>query len=135
MTSGTFWLSTDPGGAPALAGSRCRQCARVSFPARSICPWCGREDTEPAAVGRRGRIRSSAVVYHAPIGFTAPYVVGLVELAEGPLVFCPITGCPPDDEAVPPGTSVELVVAPARPGGVPVFQFRPVGGPTGGENR
>ncbi len=81
---------------------------------------------EEVGVGRRGKIRSSAVVYHAPIGFTAPYVVALVELAEGPVVFCPITGCPPDEKAVPPGTQVELVVAPARPGGSQVFQYRPM---------
>ncbi|MBI4590475.1 MAG: OB-fold domain-containing protein [Candidatus Rokubacteria bacterium] len=128
MTQGVFRSSTDGEGAPSLAGSRCRYCARVSFPARPICPWCGREDTEPVAVGRRGTIQASAVVYHAPIGFTAPYIVALVELAEGPVVFCPITGCLPDENAVPPGTPVELVVAPARAGGAPVFQFRPLGG-------
>lgn len=124
------WPLTGNREEPSLAGSRCLECSRVSFPGRPICPWCGREDTEPTAVGRRGTIRSSAVVYHAPIGFTAPYVVALVELAEGPVVFCPITGCPPDEKAVPPGTVVELLVAPARPGGAPVFQYRPVAGPS-----
>jgi uncharacterized OB-fold protein len=120
----TFRMEDD--GQPALMGSRCRACGAVEFPSRPICPACGAEGTEPAAVGRRGRIRASAVVHHAPIGFVAPYVVALVDLAEGPVVFCPITGCPPDDAAVPPGAPVELVIAPARPGGADVFQFRPV---------
>ena len=64
-------------------------------------------------------------MHHAPIGFVAPYVVALVDLVEGPVVFCPVTGCPPDDAVVPPGTPVELVIAPARAGGADVFQFRP----------
>ncbi len=110
---------------PVLIGSRCRACGRIAFPARTMCAGCGAEATDETPVGRRGRIRSSAVVHHAPLGFTAPYVVALVELDEGPLVFCPITACPPDDAAVPPGTPVELSIGPARPGGAPVFTFRP----------
>ena len=115
-------------GRPALVGSRCAGCGAIEFPARPICPACGAEGTVEVAVGGTGRIRASAVVHHAPIGFTAPYVVALVDLAEGPIVFCPITGCPPDDAAVPAGTPVELVVTPAREGGAEVFQFRPVRG-------
>ena len=126
MTRAAFRIGE--GGRPALVGSRCPACGAVEFPARPICPGCGAEETAEVAVGGTGRIRASAVVHHAPIGFTAPYVVALVDLAEGPIVFCPITGCPPDAAAVPPGTPVELVVAPAREGGAPVFQFRPATG-------
>ena len=111
---------------PALVGAQCRYCHRVSFPTRPICPWCGRDEIEEIPVGRRGKIQSSAVVYNAPLGFTAPYILAVVELEEGPIVFCPIANCPPDEQAVKPGTAVELVVAPARPGGQPVFQYRPV---------
>ena len=110
---------------PHLVGSLCRSCGFISFPARPVCGGCGAEPTDEVPVGRRGRIRSSAVVHHAPIGFEPPYIVALVELEEGPIVFCPITGCPPQEGAAAPGTAVELTVAPARPGGTPVFQFRP----------
>lgn len=113
------------GEAPHLVGSRCRACGRASFPARVVCGGCGAEASEETPLGRRGRITASAVVYHAPIGFEAPYVVALVELEEGPIVFCPLAGCPPDEARVPPGTAVELAVGPARPGGAPVIRFRP----------
>lgn len=116
------------GEAPYLVATRCRHCRHLSFPPRPICPRCGQEDVEEMAAGRSGRIQSSAVVHNAPTGFTAPYVVALVALEEGPIVFCPITGCPPEEAAVPPGTPVELVVAPARPEGAPVIQYRPTGG-------
>jgi uncharacterized OB-fold protein len=66
-------------------------------------------------------VLSSAVVHHAPAGFEAPYVVGLVELEEGPVVFCPITGFP---GGAGRGAAVELAIAPARPQGEPVIQFR-----------
>jgi uncharacterized OB-fold protein len=119
-------FETEDGHRAALIGSRCRACAYVSFPSRPVCARCGTEDIARERVGRRGRIVSSSVVHHAPIGFQAPYVVALVQLDEGPTVFCPITDCAADETLVPPGAAVELVVAPARPGGAPVFQFRPI---------
>ena len=111
--------------APYIVGVKCALCDRVSFPSRPICSWCGHIVTTEVAIGRRGKIQYSAVCYNAPVGFTAPYVVGLVEMEEGPIIFCPISDCPPDDSAVPPGTSVELVVSSARAGGQPVIQYRP----------
>ncbi|MBI2525226.1 MAG: OB-fold domain-containing protein [Candidatus Rokubacteria bacterium] len=117
-----------PGEPPHLVGSRCRACGFISFPARPVCGGCGAEPVDEVAVGRRGRIRSSAVVHHAPIGFEPPYIVALVELAEGPIVFCPITGVLPEEGTAAPGMAVELTVAPARPGGTAVFQFRPAPG-------
>ncbi len=107
-----------------LVTSRCRVCGFVSFPARPICSRCGSEDAERLPGGRRGRVLSSAVVHHAPIGFEAPYVVGLVEIDEGPVVFCPIAGFPEGAHAVPRGASVELAIAPARLQGEPVIQFQ-----------
>ncbi len=109
-----------------LVGSRCRDCGHASFPARRVCGRCGQETVDRVPLGRRGRLQASAVVHHAPAGFSAPYVIGLVALDEGPIVFAPITGCPPEERAVRPGQAVELVIGPARPGGVAVPQFRPV---------
>jgi uncharacterized OB-fold protein len=119
-------LAETAAGGPHLVGSRCRDCGHASFPARPVCGRCGQETGDRVPVGRRGRLQASAVVYHAPAGFSAPYVIGLVALDEGPIVFAPITGCLPEERAVRPGQVVELVIGPARPGGVPVFQFRPV---------
>ncbi len=109
---------------PSLVTSRCRTCGWASFPARRICARCGAEEVARVEGGRRGRVLSSAVVHHAPIGFQAPYLVGLVELAEGPVVFCPLLGWEPVEGAVPAGAAVELAVAPARPGGAAVVQYR-----------
>ena len=128
MALETFRVPAGGGMAPHLVVSRCRECGGVSFPARPVCLRCGLEETERVPAAGRGRIQASAVVYNAPYGFAAPYVVALVELEEGPIIFCPITGCPAEEGAAPPGTPVELVVAPARPGGPPVIQFRPAGG-------
>ncbi len=111
---------------PYLVGARCKRCQHISFPARQVCPACGLQEIEEVPIGRRGKIRSSAVVQNAPTGFSVPYVLALVDLEEGPTVFCPVTDCPPREDATRPGTEVELIVSPARPEGRPVFQYRPI---------
>lgn len=50
----------------------------------------------------------------APPGFTAPYVQAFVRLEEGPLVFTPVTGCEPRDDALTIGQEMELAIEPLR---------------------
>jgi hypothetical protein len=55
----------------------------------------------------RGKVYSYTTLYQAPAGFQAPYVMALVQLAEGPLVTAQLTDVAP--EAVYIGMSVEMV--------------------------
>ena len=54
------------------------------------------EDVEAAELSRRGEVKSFTVIYTAAEGFTAPYIVGLVETEEGPWVTMSIIDFDPE---------------------------------------
>ena len=53
MADGVF---TFPADEPQLIGSRCRECAIVTFPAQDSCPRCASTDMEQRLLPRRGRL-------------------------------------------------------------------------------
>jgi uncharacterized OB-fold protein len=68
-----------------LATTRCERCARFHFPPRLLCPGCG-----GAIVWHP--LRERGIVYaftqqERGLRFTAPAVIGIVELEEGVRVF------------------------------------------------
>lgn len=71
-----------------LEGSACRACGARAFPPRAVCGLCRSADTAPAAFSGRGRLYSFTRVVQPLRGFAsvAPYAVGMVRLAEGPLI-------------------------------------------------
>lgn len=107
---GYFELPSSPGEETRLVGALCRPCSEYFFPARSVCLRCGREGLEPVALSSRGKVWTFTVVHMPPPGslVTAPYVVAVVELPEGPLVPTVLTGC--DPSAVRIGMEAEMYV-------------------------
>ena len=67
-------------------GLKCRQCAEYTVPPQKVCSGCHSEDMEVVGLSREGEVKSFTVIYTPAEGFTPPYIVGLVELAEGPWV-------------------------------------------------
>jgi len=111
IIEGAFCLPVSPEEKPYLRGSRCINCGYVAFPPRVICPICIRDNTmEEVSLGFRGELDSFAVVRQAPAGFVAPYMLGMVQLPDGPEVFTMITGCDIDDDALVVGQEMELVI-------------------------
>jgi uncharacterized OB-fold protein len=90
---------------------RCTGCGRCRFPAAPFCPHCQSRDSEWVAASGRGTVFSWIVVRHpVPKDIYAgdvPYVVALVELAEGVRMATNIVGCAP--EAVVAGLRVDVV--------------------------
>jgi hypothetical protein len=78
---------------------RCEDCGHRWFPPSLLCPSCNSAHTTWAESSGRGKI-FSYVVFHRVYqrGFTeeVPYVVALIELAEGPRLLSNIVGTPPD---------------------------------------
>lgn len=68
-----------------LMASRCRRCGTVAFPPRADCHACMSGDFEFVEVSGRGTLTTWTRIVAAPTGFedAAPYVVGVVDLAEG----------------------------------------------------
>lgn len=82
----TLFASLDP---PRLAGSRCAQCATVTFPAQDGCPRCAGGDMHPVELPDHGTLWTWTVQhfepkapYRAPADGFVPYGVGYIDLGD-----------------------------------------------------
>lgn len=79
-----------------LVGTKCTNCGKIYFPARTFCPECRRAGIgkiEPYALARTGKVFSFSVIHEAPDcnNMQKPYAVAMVEtddsvMIEGQLV-------------------------------------------------
>ncbi len=103
LTEG-FWENARAG---RLAVQACRNCGDLHFPASPVCPVCLSDDQEWRPTAGQGRLESWVEFHRAywP-GFQAdlPYRVGLVRLAEGPMMLGTLVG---DEAAI--GDTVHVV--------------------------
>ncbi len=87
-----------------LVVQHCAACDRIWHPPLPVCPHC----RSAAGIGWRqmsgeGTVYTCTVVTHpthAAFADQVPYVVAIVELAEGPRLVTGITGCAPGDVRV-----------------------------------
>ena len=77
-------------------GLQCNKCKGYTVPPKKVCIECGSEDVDIIEVAGKGEIRTYTVIRVAPEGFTAPYIVAMVELVEGPWVMGNIIDVDPD---------------------------------------
>ena len=78
-----------------LQASACGECGHLFLPPAPRCPHCWSAELTTSALLGEGHVYSFAVYrrsYHAAL--PAPYVVAIVELAEGPRLISNIVGCP-----------------------------------------
>ncbi len=90
-----FWDGTRDG---RLMIMHCNTCARDYFYPRPICPFCMSTDTSWKQASGRAKLHTYMIIHRAAPGFEAeaPYVVGVVELEEGPRMMSNIVGIEPD---------------------------------------
>ena len=96
--TGAFW---DACRRHELVAACCADCGHRFLPPGPRCPRCWSPGVAPRAVSGEGRVYSFAVYrrsYHP--GFPVPYVVALVELAEGPRLISNVVGCAPEEVEV-----------------------------------
>jgi uncharacterized OB-fold protein len=93
-----FWDGTKAG---ELRLQRCDACANVYFPPRPFCPSCASRKVSTFKASGKGFLYSY-VINHRPAapGFTPPYAIAVVELAEGPRMMSNIIDCPQTPEAL-----------------------------------
>ena len=92
--------------------TRCKDCAKVSYPPRVICPDCYSEELEWIDLPSRGKVATAAEkVGGIPIGFHPPLITAWIEFPEGsPIehVLSLVIHC--DQGTLKEGDEVELVV-------------------------
>lgn len=79
-----------------LLGLKCTKCGAYTVPPKKVCAECSSEEVEVAELSGRGTVRTFTVIRVPPEGLEAPYLVGLVELEEGPWLMGNILGVNPD---------------------------------------
>ncbi|MEJ2484451.1 MAG: Zn-ribbon domain-containing OB-fold protein [Anaerolineales bacterium] len=115
-----------------LVGEICGHCDAKVFPPRDICPSCGEEAKTLYTFSGKGEVYSYTTVFDAPAGFeeSAPYMVAMIKLDEGPLVTAQLTDL--ENKEVEIGMPVEMVTRKLRSAtderGLLVYgyKFRPV---------
>jgi uncharacterized OB-fold protein len=106
----------------ALRGRRCASCGTVAYPAAStVCAQCWGTDLTDLPIGRSGALHSYTVVHRSTRSELVPFVVGMVDLPEGPRVMARIDT--PPDRGLPAATELVLEPSDEEPLG---FLYRPV---------
>jgi uncharacterized protein len=77
----------------------CASCGRNSLYVRPFCPHCWSEDVAMAPSSGRARLYTWSVVHQnaAPFDTRTPYVLAMVDLAEGPRLMTVVEDCPVDE--------------------------------------
>lgn len=108
-----------------LALQRCQHCGHVLFYPRTHCDACQSDQLAWEDASGAGTIASYTVVRRAvSADFEAPYVIALIDLAEGPRMMSQIIDADPDALAV--GLSVKVDFAAwSEDIALPVFRLHP----------
>lgn len=71
-----------------LMGSSCEICGRISIPPRPICPECRSDELAWVELSGKGKLVALTEVRVPLSRFIddCPYTVGIVKLAEGPMI-------------------------------------------------
>ena len=97
-----------------LLGMRCRECGVCMFGAAVFCQACSSVELEAVDLSRTGNLFSFTIVRVPPDGWPGPvpYVLGEVELLEGPHVLAEVVGVAHEELRV--GMPVQLALEPVR---------------------
>ena len=120
-----FWDATAQG---RFLFQRCQNCSAAIFYPRPSCTSCGSLELAWEQASGLGVIHTFSIARratHPAMKDLVPYIVAIVELAEGPHVTTNIVGCPVDDVAV--GQAVELAFDDIAEDGYALPLFRLVG--------
>ena len=120
-----YWEACNEG---RLVLQHCVSCGYVQHYPRVLCSHCAATDLVDLEASGAGSVKSFTVIRRAvSSAFDAdvPYVVALIELAEGPVLMTNLVDSPLEDIAI--GAAVELTFEP-RSEDINLPQFRLVGG-------
>jgi len=94
-----------------LVLQHCAACKEYVFYPRALCPRCLGDGLEWRRLSGRGTLHTFTVVYRGARGFPLgpPYVIAIVELAEGARLMTNLVGIDADPARIRIGMPVEVV--------------------------
>jgi len=102
---------------------KCLDCGAFRWTPQLLCRDCLSERTEWTEVSGGGRLFSYTIVHRPPVpAFKAPYVLAVVELAEGPLMLSNIVDCAQDELKV--GMQLKVIFERASEA-ITLYKFKP----------
>ena len=103
-------LTNEAGTKGVLLGFQCRDCGTAVFGPATFCQDCTSDKLEPLEFSQHGTLYSYTVVRVPPAGWPGPvpYILGQVELPEGPQVLAEVVDCAESDLNI--GMEVELAM-------------------------
>ena len=123
-------LTNEEGTEGVLLGSRCGDCGVVVFGPATFCQSCTSSNLAPIEMSKQGVRYSYTVVRVPPQGWPGdvPYVLGQVELPEGPQVLAEVVDCPQTDLKIGMAVELDLRSVSGAEGGSEkvVYKWRPV---------
>ena len=90
----------------------CNDCKKAYFYPRDICPNCFSRNTIWIQASGKGILHTFAIVHRAPASAfkeSAPYIVAIVELEEGPRMPTNLIGVDHDPTQIKIGMPVEVI--------------------------
>jgi uncharacterized OB-fold protein len=103
---------------------RCNECTHIYFPPRPFCPKCASRQVSWIKASGRASLYSYVIHHRATPGFTPPYSIAVVELAEGPRMMTNIVGCPQTPAALQLDMPLEVTFVSASDT-ITLPQFKP----------
>src|SRR5436189_94527 len=91
---------------------RCQACGHVFFYPRVLCPRCHARDNTWIQASGKGRLHAFEIAYqafHKAWKVKPPYVLAMVELAEGPRLMSNLVNVEPDPRAIKCDMPVRVV--------------------------
>lgn len=122
-------LTSEDGTEGVLLGFRCLDCDTVIFGPGTFCQRCTSVKLEPMELSQTGILYSYTVVRVPPAGWPGPvpYILGQVQLPDGPQVLAEVVNCPAEDLEIdmPVELTLRLVEGEEPSAGKVVYKWRP----------
>ena len=122
-------ITNDDSSEGTLVGFRCNECSTIVFGPAVFCQSCTSTDLEAVDLGAKGTLFSYTIVRIPPAGWPGdvPYVLGQVELPQGPQVLAEVVDCEHDDLKIGMAVELTLQAVPAENGEADkaVYKWRP----------
>ena len=122
-------LTNDAGTEGTLVGFRCGECGTCVFGPATFCQACTSGNLQSIDLSVRGTLYSYTIVRVPSAGWPGPvpYILGQIELPEGPQILAEVIDCGEDELKM--GMDVELALVPVKVPGDDaekvVYKWRP----------